>query len=125
MKNNSISILLIDDVADNRFLIRSFLKKINLDVVEADCGKKGLELFKENSFNLVLLDIHMPEMDGYEVAKKIREWEKLNNLPKSTIIAVTAYSWDSNIDSMQEKGFDLYISKPIERVKFLETIQQI
>ena len=89
------------------------------DFDEADSGKKALSLFKNKNYDLILLDCQMPEMNGFEVAQKIREMETAENEP--TIIAVTADAMKGAEQKCMASGMDDYISKPVDK----EKLQQI
>src|SRR5204863_62618 len=81
------SILVVDDDVRNIFAITAALERYDARVLFADNGKEGLELLEKNAVDLILMDIMMPEMDGYEVMRRIRQQERFRSLP---IIAVTA-----------------------------------
>lgn len=105
------TILIVDDIASNIKLLKNILENQNYNIKIANSGKRALEIVKKDPIpNLILLDVMMPDMSGYEVCKKIKEDEKIKNIP---IIFVTAK--DSIED--EEIGFELgavdYIKKPI------------
>jgi len=116
------TILVVDDVESNRLIIRNFLRNYSLTVIEAENGIEGLELVTKIKPDLILMDIQMPLMDGYEATKKIRAMDNMKNIP---IIAVTASVYG---DSERVKEImDGYISKPfskselvLELIKFLK-----
>ena len=112
LTQNVYTILLVDDDSINLFLARTILKSIlpNSSVIEADNGKKAVELFNKQEPDLVLMDIQMPEMNGYEATKEIR---KINTTKRIPIIALTAGVRKEDKDSCFQAGMDDYISKPI------------
>ncbi|MGM0415239.1 MAG: response regulator, partial [Bacillota bacterium] len=116
-------ILLVEDVEDNRMLINAYLKKLNYDLEIAVNGVQALEKFKDNNYQLVLMDIQMPIMDGYEATKKIRKLEKEQNLSSTPIIALTAYALDKDIEKILANGFNQHLAKPIKKDNLLNTIQ--
>jgi len=90
--NGRIKALVVDDYSVNRYLHKILLEQEGVKVNVASNGKEALEMYKDpigNPFNLILMDIHMPEMDGFEAAKLIREWEVQNNKKKAEIYFVT------------------------------------
>jgi len=106
------NILVAEDNLVNQIMIRKFLTKWDVgNVAFANDGLEALELFKQQDFNLILLDLQMPEMDGFEVAKFIRSYpdEVKRNVP---IIALTASSLIDVKDQLEEVGMDDYIPKP-------------
>jgi two-component system sensor histidine kinase/response regulator len=80
----SLNILLVEDSPDNRLLVQAFLRQTRCRVIEAESGEIGLSKFKQEPFDLVLMDIQMPVMDGLEATRAIREWESLHQLPVTT-----------------------------------------
>lgn len=106
-------ILLVEDNEINQLVAMTALKNWNLEVELANNGVEGLQAFQENEYDLILMDIHMPEMDGYETTKKIRELEQKSggHIP---IIAMTASALIGDNMKCIEVGMDDYISKPFE-----------
>ncbi|EMR13368.1 response regulator receiver (CheY-like) modulated metal dependent phosphohydrolase [Methylophaga lonarensis MPL] len=113
-------ILIVDDVPDNIQVAMNFLKEEPYQLSFATKGQEALALMRVNSYDLVLLDIMMPEMDGYEVCRRIKAEPKLQNIP---IIFVTART---DIDSMS-KGFQCggvdYITKPFHAEELLARVK--
>lgn len=104
-------ILVVDDRKENLVATRKVLKNLDLDVMEADSGNMALTLMLHHSFACVLLDVQMPEMDGFEVATLMREHENMKDMP---IIFVTAISKEEKyVDQAAELGAVDYIFKPI------------
>ena len=121
------SILIVDDSKDNRFIIKSYLKDYKINFVEAEDGEKGLKLLQsDKNFDLVLMDIRMPVMDGIEVTRKFREWEKNNRETRTTVVFLTAYLNDV-IDSEElEKLVDERIlNKPFKKEDLLKILSDI
>src|SRR4030095_7209554 len=115
-KNSSpksdIKILLVDDREDNLFSIEAILEKDNYTIVKANSGKEALKvLLRQQDFSLILMDVQMPELNGFETATIIYERDKLKNIP---IIFITAYSYDEDFifKGYKTHGVD-YIYKPI------------
>lgn len=122
-KSYSPKILLVDDNAINRKVASEILKKANCHVRTADSGKKAIELFSENQdFDLILMDIQMPEMDGIETTQKLKEIFP-KTLPK--VVAMTAYSMPNDRENFLSKGLDDYISKPIRANILVKKVEDL
>lgn len=114
-------VLVIEDNEQNLYLMRFLLTKYGFTVFEATDGIKGLEMAKKLKPYLVLLDIQLPAMDGYAVARELR---KNDELAGTIIIAVTSYAMVGDRERILEAGADGYIEKPIDPEKFVEQIKK-
>ncbi len=114
------TILIIEDNEQNLYLMRFLLEKNGFSVAEATNGEKGVKMAKETRPHIILLDIQLPEMDGYAVARELRSDTSLNGIP---IIAVTSYAMVGDRERAIEAGADGYIEKPINPEKFVEQIR--
>lgn len=103
-------ILLIEDNPDNRELMAYLLRARGHEVLLADGGPIGIELARTSSPDAILLDLHMPGMDGYETAGAIRRDPQLRRIP---VVAVTALAMVGDREAVLRRGFDGYIPKPI------------
>lgn len=117
-------ILVVDDSEDNRFLLLTYLKKLPFDIVQAENGLDAVDHVFTGTFDLVLMDIQMPVMDGYAAAQKIREWEKNNDKPPMPIIAVSANAMTDDIRKSLDAGFNEHITKPIKKSTLMEMIKK-
>ncbi len=124
MAPETIKILLAEDNEANQFLIKAITKNENWNITVVDDGEKAVEAFTNDNFDLVLMDVQMPVMNGYEATRKIREMEKERGT-RTPIIALTAYAMKSDKDLCIEAGMDDYISKPFKRQQFLEAVAKI
>ncbi len=116
------TVLVVDDSMDNQNLIKNYLKKDEgLKVVFAENGKVGVDSFKRQTISLILMDMEMPVMDGYETARTIRDLDSGREIP---IIALTAHQGKSERSKCFEAGCTDYLSKPIRKQKLLATIGQ-
>ncbi|RLD64635.1 MAG: hypothetical protein DRJ01_00065 [Bacteroidetes bacterium] len=115
------SILLVEDNEVNQLFVVTLLKKININVDVANNGKIAIEKFKNNDYDLILMDLHMPEMDGYETTQYIRKYFSINkkNVP---IIALTAAAIKGEKEKCINAGMDDYISKPFKQKVFFKKI---
>jgi PAS domain S-box-containing protein len=120
VNNKPIRILVADDNEFNILLIKQIVKNIlpNAEIFEADDGKKTIELFKEHDPEIVFMDIQMPELNGYEASKIIRELSKGKHIP---IIALTAGTHEDERIKSVEAGMDDFISKPF----VVETLEAV
>jgi CheY-like chemotaxis protein len=114
-------VLVIEDNEQNLYLMRFLLEKNGFTVVEATDGVKGVEMAKEMKPHLILLDIQLPKMDGYAVARELRKNGELASTP---IIAVTSYAMVGDRERVLDAGADDYIEKPIDPERFVEQIKK-
>jgi len=106
------NILLVEDNSINSIVTSYALKNFNLDISTASCGNEALIILERDSFNLILMDIQMPGMDGIETTKKIREYEIKNNFKRTPIVALTAHAMEEHREQCLEADMDDYMSKP-------------
>ncbi len=117
------TVLIADDVAMNRKILKAFLEKKGWKILEASNGKEVLEILeREGKVDLVLMDVSMPEMDGVEAAKHIRHNEKWKTIP---VIAVTAHAMAEDRKKFLDAGMDGYVSKPIRPELLFEEIGKV
>ena len=105
------TILVADDNEANRELVAVILQRQGYEVLEASNGREAIVLAKERHPDLVLLDIHMPEMGGYEAVQAIRQAENSKNVP---IVALTASAMAGDAEEALARGFTAYLAKPYE-----------
>lgn len=113
------TVLLIEDNEQNRYLATFLLERNGFKVVSAFNGPRGIELAKTLAADLILLDIQLPGMDGYEVARTLREIDVLRDTP---IIAVTSYAMVGDREKSLASGCNGYIEKPINPETFVAEI---
>ena len=109
--SNNATILYVEDNADNRTLVRRILIAEGYNLLEAANATQALEILKDTQPNLILMDINMPDMDGYSLTTKIKETPGLESIP---IIALTANVMRGDRERSLEAGCDGYIQKPID-----------
>jgi len=114
-----MKILIIEDNEQNLYLEKFILEKYGLEVIEARDGMHGIKLAKEKKPNLILLDIQLPMMDGYEVANVLRSDPGLIN---TSIVAVTSYAMAGDRERVLAAGCNGYIEKPINPDTFLSEV---
>ena len=114
-------IAVVDDNADNRLIIRTILED-QYEIIEFSSGIEAIEGLKKKKPDVVILDISLPEMDGTEILRRLREDVELNNLP---VIALTAHAMVGDREKYLAAGFNDYIAKPILDMNVLfATIQR-
>jgi len=106
------SILYVEDNPDNMLLVKRVLQARGYRVLEAKNGREGLFIAETQDVDLILLDINLPDIDGYEVARKLRASGK-HALTYVPIIAITANALKGDAEMALEAGCDVYMSKPI------------
>jgi len=104
-------VLYIEDNVENRTLVKRVLEAEGYVVLEADDGIDGLRIVREKAPDLILIDINLPEVDGYEITTRLRRMEGLNNIP---IVALTANVLKGDRERSLGAGCDGYIQKPID-----------
>jgi PAS domain S-box-containing protein len=119
----SLNVLLAEDDDINQLAISRMVKSIGHKITIASNGQEVLELIEKENFDIILMDINMPLMDGIETTKLIREKEKYST-KASIIIAITAYALKGDREKFLDFGMDDYISKPINLEQFYETIDK-
>ena len=121
VKTVAKNILIIEDNEDSIFIIEHFLKKLGYNVSIAENGEQGIQKALAEIPDLILMDMMMPIVDGYEATKKIKESSDCKNIP---IIALTAHASVGDKEKTLQSGCDDYLAKPIELQKLNEVIQK-
>jgi len=116
------NILYIEDHPDNMTLIRRILSTGSYNLIEACTGLQGINIAENQDIDVILLDINLPDIDGYEVAQRLRNSEKAK-LISVPIIAVTANAMRGDAIKILGAGCDHYISKPINIQELMEMIE--
>jgi len=118
------TILIIDDDDMIRSLVQLYLEREGYRVIAAGNGPAGVDMYETENPDLVVLDIAMPEMSGFDVTTKIRAIEKRERRPHTPIIILTAYARSFFLSAGSAAGIDSYLTKPIAPEKLLEHIHQ-
>lgn len=111
--NENSKVLLVEDYEGNIVVIGHFLQELGFSYDIAINGVLALELWRSGHYDIILMDIQMPEMDGFSVTRKIRRLEKENNLPRTPIIGMTAHALIEDKAKCIASGMDAYLPKPI------------
>ncbi len=120
----SCNVLLVDDSHDIATLVQAHLSDPSIHVTVSTNGWDGIETFKQSPFDLVLMDIQMPGLDGCEATRAIRFWERQNHRRPTPIAALTAASSTIALNEVYQSGCTQYLPKPISRNVLLQTVSQ-
>ena len=115
------NILLVEDHEDNRNIDRTILEHYGYEVLVAGDGEEGVRLASEGSPDLVLLDIDIPVLDGFEVARQLKASEVTGRIP---IVALTAHSRPEDRERAAEAGFDGYLTKPVSPRSVVDEVRR-
>lgn len=127
MPKKGYRILLVEDNIFNQKLVLQFLLRWGSRGNEPDLAHNGLEALekvKSKDYDLILMDVQMPEMDGLEATRKIREWEREGGHTRTPIIAMTANVYVEDQEKCFQAGMDGFVPKPLKRKSFLETLEK-
>jgi PAS domain S-box-containing protein len=113
----AMRILIVDDAADNRTLIGAYLHRMGVSFETASDGRGAVERASQESFDMILMDVQMPEMDGFEAVRKLREAGN-----QDTIVALTAHAMKGDRERCLENGFDDYLQKPLSKQSLLDCL---
>ncbi len=117
------NLLIVDDNEKNIFALKAFLKVKGYNTLQATSAAEGLKILKEDKgIDLVLLDMMMPDMDGYEMVQLMKNDRKIKSLP---VIAVTAQAMAGDKEKCLNAGVDAYITKPIDIDALLQAIESL
>jgi len=122
-KTRNIKILLAEDQIINRKIVIGLLGKQKWDIVEAKNGLEAYEKAKEQDFDVILMDVQMPKMDGYHSTQKIREYESVTG-KKTPIIAMTAHAMVGDKEKCLAAGMDYYLTKPVNAPSLIKLIKE-
>jgi two-component system cell cycle response regulator DivK len=115
-------ILIIEDQEDNRAILRDLLSAAGYALIEADSGEIGVELAERERPDLILMDIQLPVIDGYEATRRIKSKAALNSIP---IIAVTSYALSGAEAKARAAGCDAYVAKPFSPRQLLAKVREL
>lgn len=117
----SYTLLIIEDNEQNYYMMRFLLEKNGFTIIGAKTGREGIEKALHHKPRAILLDIQLPEMDGYAVAAELKKWDEIREVP---IIAVTSYAMVGDRERILAAGATGYIEKPIDPETFVEEIRK-
>ena len=118
------TILYVEDHPDNMTLVRRILQSQGYILIEAATGSQGIMIAETQDLDVILLDVNLPDIDGYEVARRLRASKK-TSLAIVPIIAVTANAMRGDAQKALDAGCDFYISKPINIQELMEKVKNL
>ncbi|MBX3332190.1 MAG: response regulator [Nitrospira sp.] len=119
----ALRVLLVEDSPDNQLLVRAYLKQTDYFLDVAEHGAVALDKFKSSHYDVILMDVQMPVMDGYAATKAIRSWERDHDLPPTPIIALTALALKEEGARIFEAGCNTHLTKPVKKSTLLEVLR--
>ena len=119
------SVLLVEDNRVNQELARVMLTSLGAKVASAWNGVEGLKALREQTYDVVLMDCHMPELDGYETTRLFREWERQNQRTHTPILALTANALQGDEEKCLSSGMDAYLSKPFSLDRLRAALESV
>ncbi|PKN06519.1 MAG: hybrid sensor histidine kinase/response regulator, partial [Deltaproteobacteria bacterium HGW-Deltaproteobacteria-7] len=117
-----LKILLVEDAENNRMLIRSYLKKTPFMIDEAENGQVALAKFQAGVYDVVLMDMQMPVMDGYTATREIRKWEEETGAGPTPVLALTAHVFKEDVEKSLAAGCNAHLTKPIRKDELVAAI---
>ncbi len=118
--NTGNKILVVDDESDIRLILSIILKKDGYNIIEASNGRECLQRIQETDLDLVILDIMMPGMDGWEVCRRIKEI-----MPQLCVLLLSAIGPEKDIKRSMEAGADRHLTKPIVKDEILSAVHEL
>jgi two-component system, cell cycle response regulator DivK len=115
-------ILIVEDQHDNRQILRDLLLSVGFDLLEAEDGQAGIDAAKKYRPDLILMDIQLPVLDGYEATRMLKSDPDLRSIP---IIVVTSYALSGDDTKAREAGCDAYVTKPYSPRTLLTKIREL
>jgi two-component system, cell cycle response regulator DivK len=115
-------VLLVEDNYDNYEMVRFLLERADYTVVGAHTGREAVNAAREHKPDVILMDLSLPELDGWEAAQEIKNDPDIAHIP---LIALTAHTLPGDRKKAMEAGFDNYISKPINVPAFYDTVNAV
>jgi DNA-binding response OmpR family regulator len=120
----NIQILVADDSIESQPILEAFMTQAGIELDFSHSGKEAIAYFQKKRYSLIFLDIHMPHMDGFEVIKKMRSFEKVKAISRTPVIALTGLSTKRDKKKCLSSGFDNFIEKPFNKKTLNKTIEK-
>jgi CheY-like chemotaxis protein len=117
-------VLVAEDNPINQRVVQQVLKRAGHEVTLADNGRLALERVQSGTYDLVLMDVQMPEMDGFEATAAIRAWESAQGRGRLPIVAMTASAMKGDLEACLGVGMDGYLTKPIDPVELDASVRR-
>ena len=122
---SGLRVLLAEDVAVNRRVVELYLKDTGLELHSVENGKEALDRHRAETFDVILMDMEMPVMDGLEATAAIREWEAEQGRPSVPIVALTAHAFEEKRQQCFEAGCTHYLTKPVKKADLIDLLHRI
>lgn len=122
---DGISVLIVEDEVINRIFLERILTRRGFIVDSANNGRECMEKYRSGNYDLIFMDINMPEIDGFEAVGLIREDERINGRGRTPVIAVTAHVYPDDVKKCLGAGMDSYIAKPYDTMKLMEEVIKV
>ncbi len=122
---DNLSVLITEDDQINRVYLERILQKKGWQIETTDNGADAVERTKKKHYDIILMDLNLPGMDGLAAAENIKLFEETHGLPHSAIIAVTAHAYPEDMAKCRDAGMDGYLSKPFSSKRLIEEIQRV
>jgi CheY-like chemotaxis protein len=119
-----LRLLLVDDSEDNRLLVLAYLKKTRFLIDIAENGSEAVEKFSKNQYDLILMDMQMPVMDGYAATREIRRRERDERRGHTPVVSITAHSLREDLQKSFDAGCDAHLTKPIRKTVLMRAIRK-
>jgi PAS domain S-box-containing protein len=123
--NRPLRVLVAEDSPENRFLLMRYLTALPWEVVQVENGREALQAFEASRFDLILMDMQMPLMDGFEATAAIRRSERERGAERVPIVALTAYAMKEEVERCIKAGCDFHVSKPIRKTTLFQRFEEI
>ena len=121
----NLKVLLVDDSYENRYLIKKYFEGTGAEIVEKVNGLEAVHAVEQTAFDLILMDIQMPEMDGYEATREIRRRERDTFRARTPIIALTAFALEQEVQKCLHSGCDSHLAKPVMKRDLLGRVREL
>jgi CheY-like chemotaxis protein len=118
----SLRILLVEDNPQNRYLMTFLLEKSGYTVDVAEDGERALDMLHVSTPDLILMDMQLPRIDGYEATRRIKASERLRSIP---LVALTAHSMKGDRSKAIDAGCDAFVTKPVDADEILAVIERL
>jgi CheY-like chemotaxis protein len=115
-------VLLVEDNKANQMFMKILLKKLGFDIDIANDGIEAIEKYKQNRYDVILMDENMPNMNVIEATKRIRDYEQSNDLEHTPIIALTANAIRGDRERFLKAGMDEYLTKPVNKTTLVDVL---
>ncbi|MEM8865209.1 MAG: response regulator, partial [Planctomycetota bacterium] len=120
-----VNVLLVEDTPANRKVVQKVLSKRGHNVAVAVNGREAIDAHRKQRFDLILMDVQMPIMDGFQATEAIRESEATNDLAPTPIVAMTAHSMRGDRERCLRAGMSSYLSKPLDLAKLISVVESV